>query len=132
MTDTTATAHDWDGCLICAVRALTEGKPREWTYRTVDEMTDEPEVTGVILRMGHVPSQFSTQPVPFVDLWIGGVERVRITQYGSSLANAIKATEPQIGDTLTVRFEGEREVESGKFKGLAYKAYSATIQRGHH
>jgi hypothetical protein len=117
---------------MCAVRALTEGKPLEWTYRTVDEMTAEPEVTGVILRMGHVPSQFSNDPVPFVDLWIGGVERVRITQYGAPLANAIKTTEPQIGDTLTVRFEGVQHVESGKFQGREYKAYSATIQRGHH
>lgn len=128
MTETTA--HDWDGCLMCAVRALTEGKPREWG--PPQDLEPGAEVTGVILRMGTVSSRFSTEPVPFVDLWIGGVERVRITQFGLPMRTAIAATEPQIGDTLTVRFEGERAIESGRYEGKTYKAYSATIERGHH
>lgn len=130
MTDTTA--HDWDGCILCAVRALTEGKPREWNVLTVEEMAANPEVTGVILKMGRVPSQFATKPVPYVDLWTGGADRIRITQYGMALENAIMATEPQIGDTLTVRYTGQHMIERGRFAGHETKTFTAEIQRGHH
>lgn len=113
---------------MCAVRALTEGKPSMWQPTEAGD-----SVSGVILRMDRTPNPFSPtgDGVLFVDLWLGGRERIRITAYGAFLRAAIDQTEPQVGDTLGVTFEGERFIDQGKHAGRPYKAYSAMIQRGH-
>lgn len=113
-----------DDCLMCAVRALTEGNPPLWQFETY------PETSGVVLKMGEVASDFGT--VPFVDLWRGGDVRVRIMGYSASLRHALSAAAPQIGDTLSVWFDGVRSMPAGgKFGGREYRAFSANVQRGH-
>lgn len=123
MTDTEHN-HESD-CLMCAVRALTEGDPAVSWNPTVEGAT----ISGVVLRQGTLATDFG--PVPFVDLWTGGTGRVRIKAYGSSLRHAIDGAAPQIGDRLSVWFDGERVMESGRMKGRPYKAFSANVQRGH-
>lgn len=118
--------HHEDDCLMCAVRALTEGRAREW-------MPDEPaEVTGVVLRMGTQPTHYSGN-APFVELWLGGRERTRVTGHGNMLASLIEGAELQVGDTATIRYLGKRPVKSRRPSAgpLEYKAYELEVQRGH-
>lgn len=49
--------HDWDGCLMCAVRALTEGRAPEWALNNDRKPGDT--VTGVVLRQGETPDALS-------------------------------------------------------------------------
>lgn len=123
MTDNTEHNHQAD-CLMCAVRALTEGIPPVWNPETEGEST-----TGVILKTGEVATDFGM--VPFVDLWRGGVDRIRIMAYGSSLRHALTSAAGLVGDTLTVWYDGQRAVREGRFEGRTYKAFSANAQRGH-
>lgn len=117
--------HVPDGCLLCAVRALTEGTPEIWN-------PGEPAtVTGVVLRQGHLPSTFQTS-VPFVHLWVEGLRRVRIMGYGLTLGTALEGAALQIGDTLTVEYLGYRTIERGKWAGRPYRHHEISVKRGHH
>lgn len=123
---TTETHEHADGCLMCAVRALTEGDPAATWNPTQTGQT----ISGVVLRMGELATDFGR--VPFVDLWQGGTGRVRVKAYGSQLRHAIDGAAPQIGDRLQVWFDGEREYQPKGGRGpLTYKAFSANVQRGH-
>lgn len=119
--------HHEDGCLMCAVRALTEGRAKEW-------MPEEPaEVTGVVLRQGTQPTQFhSAGTAPFIEIWLGGTERIRITGYSSMLSSLISGAELQVGDTATVRYLGKRAaMRKVTGESYDYKVYEVEVQRGH-
>lgn len=119
--------HHADGCLMCAVRALTEGRAKEWSG------TEEPdEITGVVLRQGSQPTHFSNDPVPFIELWLGGQNRMRVTGHSSILASLISNAETQVGDTVTVKYLGKRDstvLRNGKT--YQYKAFELKVERGH-
>jgi hypothetical protein len=127
----TEQTHDWDGCLMCAVRALTEGRPKDWTADKDRKSGDT--VTGVILRQGVQPTHFSDDPVPYVDLWTGGVNRVRIAGHSLMMREQIISAELQVGDTVTVTREADG-MAATKTSGTlrAYKVYRITVERGHH
>jgi hypothetical protein len=122
----TTEQHDHpDNCLMCAVRALTEGDPAASWRPTEPGAT----ISGVVLRQGEVATNLGM--VPYVDLWQGGTGRVRVMAYSGTLRHALSQAAAQIGDRLQVWFDGERHVESGRRAGLPYKAFSANVQRGH-
>lgn len=114
-------------CLMCAVRALTEGKPSVIWAPTVTGAT----ISGVVLRQGEVSTYLG--PVPFVDLWQGGTDRVRVMAYSAQIRAKLTDAEVQIGDRLQVRFDGEHPIERGPLAGktLMYKTFSVNVQRGH-
>jgi hypothetical protein len=122
--------HHEDDCLMCAVRALTEGRAKEWN-------PEEPaEVTGVILHRGTQPTHFSGS-APFVELWLGGRERVRVTGHAMVLGSLIEGAELQVGDTVTIRYTGKKEAKltpsqarTGKAANT-YKTYDLEVRRGH-
>jgi hypothetical protein len=120
MTDHT---HETD-CLMCAVRALTEGDPATWNPQVAGET-----VSGTVLKMGQLSTNFGM--VPFVDLWRGGHDRIRIRAYGAVLRNTLESVAPQVGDTLSVWFDGEETVQKGPRAGTTYRSFSANVQRGH-
>jgi hypothetical protein len=125
---TTSQIHEYDGCLMCAVRALTEGTPPAWKPEQVGE-----KVTGVVLRKLELTSRFSFEGTyPAVDLWIGGTERIRVHAFGANLRQALTGAEPQVGDTATVRYDGLVRLEAGVFKGKSIKAWTVQVSRGHH
>lgn len=122
----TTEQHDHEtNCLMCAVRALTEGDPAATWNPTEAGAT----ISGVVLRQGTLSTDFG--PVPFVDLWQGGTGRVRVKAYGAQLRHALDGAAAQIGDRLQVWFDGERTIERGRFAGKPYKAFSVNVQRGH-
>jgi hypothetical protein len=124
--DVTAQDHE-AGCLMCAVRALTEGNPAvTWT-------PTEPGATisGVVLRQGELAHAFG--PIPFVDLWMGGTGRVRVMAYSGTLRTALANVAAQVGDRLQVWFDGPGTIDrpGHPMHGRSYKAFSANVQRGH-
>jgi hypothetical protein len=124
------TDHQMDhqaDCLMCAVRALTEGDPAvTWTPDTEGQT-----ISGVVLRKGNLSTDFGT--IPFIDLWLGGQTRVRIKAYGSPLRHALDSVAAQIGDRLSVWFDGEAVIDmpGRPMHGKPYKKFSANVQRGH-
>lgn len=123
--DTAAQDHEAT-CLMCAVRALTEGDPATTWTPTKPGST----ISGVVLRQGDVTTSFG--PVPFVDLWQGGTGRVRVVAYQASLRHALAQGAAQIGDRLQLRFDGERYLpERGSRAAMSYKMFSHNVQRGH-
>lgn len=123
----TTETHDHEaGCLMCAVRALTEGAPAATWAPTEPGAT----ISGVVLRQGEVATNFG--PVPFVDLWQGGTGRVRVMAYQESLRHALAQGAAQIGDRLQLWFDGERYLPArGSRAAMAYKVFSHNVQRGH-
>lgn len=119
--------HHEDGCLMCAVRALTEGRAKEW----MPDLDSLEEVTGVVLRQGTQPSAYGAKL--FVEIWLGGTERRRITGYAAVLESLIENAELQVGDTVTIRYTGLAETKKhgpdGEF--LKYKTFELEVQRGH-
>lgn len=129
MSDILHGRHEGD-CLMCAVRALTEGRPPEWA-NPQDRVAGD-TVTGVMMRKGATPTAFSSEPVTYIDLWTGGANRVRVTAFGEALRYAIDRAEIQVGDTVTVRFDGVLPLNKPQ-RGIAtYRAYTVTVERGHH
>lgn len=123
---TTETHDHTDNCLMCAVRALTEGDPAA----TWNPEREGATISGVVLRQGEVHTNFGV--VPFVDLWQGGTGRVRVMAFGAQLRHALSGAAAQIGDRLQVWFDGEREIPAKAGRGpLRYKAFSVNVQRGH-
>lgn len=113
-----------DDCLMCAVRALTDGDPDVlWTPKGIGDT-----VSGVVLRHGTMATKFNE--VPFVDLWTGGATRIRIVAFPSSLRSVIDHLSAQVGDRLTVRYDGMREVETRSVPRKRM-VFSANVQRGH-
>lgn len=120
------TTEKHDHCLMCAVRALTEGDPAAHWVPTEPGAT----ISGVVLRQGEAHTNVG--PVPFVDLWQGGTGRVRVMAYSARLRHALAGAAAQIGDRLQIWFDGERFIEPpSRQAGRAYKAFSANVQRGH-
>jgi hypothetical protein len=124
----TDTEHDHEAdCLMCAVRALTEGDPAAtWNPTEVGQT-----ISGVVLRQGTLATDFG--PVPFVDLWQGGTGRVRVMAYSWNLRHALAGAAAQIGDRLQVWLDGERVIDrpGRPMHGRPYKVFSANVQRGH-
>lgn len=122
-------------CLLCLVRQMTEGVPE-----SVDLTEPGDSVTGVVLRRGTVPHPFFLPPpddtVPFIDLWVASAlytVRRRFIAYGFPAQRAITDTDPQIGDTWTIHYEGRRPVpnrRTGETREI--KIFRADVKRGHH
>ena len=60
------------------------------------------------------------------------MERVRVAGHGMSLRGVLEAIEAEIGDTVTIRFEGEQEIQTGKMAGKTFRKFSGDVRRGHH
>lgn len=120
--------HDHpSNCLMCAVRALTEGNPAVTWAPTEPGAT----ISGVVLRQGEVSTDVG--PVPFVDLWQGDTGRVRVMAYNATLRHALAGASAQIGDRLQVWFDDEQIIDrpGRPLHGLPYKVFSVNVQRGH-
>ena len=117
-----------EGCLLCAVRALTEGEPE---YIEFKEPGDE--VKGVVIRTGRRLSAMALDGdgYPYVWLWLGGHERVGVVGYGTTMRAGLMDADAKVGDTLTIRFEERTEIKTGRFAGKPYSRYSVAVQRGH-
>jgi hypothetical protein len=125
---TTNHCQEPDSCPVCITRALTEGEPLLW-------WPNEPAtVKGVVLKVGTVPNRYpmiAGETIPYVDLWLGGTDRVRISALGLMFRNQLERAAPTVGDTLTVAYTGQGTIDGGKYRGQAYRMHTVEIQRGH-
>lgn len=122
--------HTADGCLMCAVRELTEGTPQAWVPDT-----DGQQISGTVLKVGTVEHPFGgygQERAPFVDLWLGGTDRIRVIGYSAMLGKALLDTQAQVGDRMSVIYVGKDVVSGGRRAGKPYSVFTATVTRGHH
>jgi hypothetical protein len=116
--------HEMD-CLMCAVRALTEGDPESyWAPTTPGE-----NISGVVLRTGTGTGNWGV--FPFVDLWLGGRDRIRLNAGSLGFQSELSRAAARVGDRLQVWFEGEKILEKGRMAGRRYRAFRVEVQRGH-
>lgn len=115
---------------MCAVRELTEGTPRIWTPSIAGQ-----KVAGAVLAVGKTVSTFQSL-IPYVDLWQGGTNRIRVIGYGAKLSSGIESARPRVGDTLEIIFMGMGTVPAnplaGRRESRRYRDFSITVTRGHH
>jgi hypothetical protein len=122
---TNETPNHQDNCLMCAVRALTAGDPElTWKPETEGQM-----VSGVVLRQGETESHYG--PAPYVDLWLGGTARTRVVANPLMLRAALERAEAEVGDTLTIWFEGWSEPIHGPNRDRRVRVFRAAVRRGH-
>lgn len=124
------TPEEGPDCLMCAVRALTEGEPAVFWNPNPGQ-----SVSGVVLRIDHEPSPFAPNGgdrVLFVDLWTGGTGRIRVRAYAASLDNAIRTAAALVGDRLTLTRGEDGTLTRGAFAGRPFKTFTADVRRGHH
>lgn len=114
-------------CLMCAVRALTEGDPAVTWNPAMNAIGET--ISGVVLRIGEKENVFG--PIPFVDLWRGGTGRVRVMAWSGTLRYELTSAAPQVGDRLSVKYVGEDTVRDGRMAGKTYRKFAVTVQRGH-
>jgi hypothetical protein len=129
---TEQTNHPGSGpdCVICVVRALTEGTPKIWTPSTAGQA-----VTGVVLKLDEHPVPFAPDgKVPAMDLWLGGLERVRVVALGTTLMKGIEEAAPAVGDRLRVTYFGLGTIPPrGLFtEARTYRKFTVEVSRGHH
>lgn len=127
----THTDHQ-DGCLLCAVRALTEGVPPVWDPSVGDT------VRGVVLARGEHLGLFDTRQ-GYVDLYVNGHEGtemehgVRIRLIGGAIFEShLDGCAPHVGDTLTVKYLGR--VAARKIRTMPermFRDWAMAIRRGH-
>jgi hypothetical protein len=125
---TTEHEHHEENCLMCAVRALTVGTPTPWRPENPGD-----EINGVIVAKGTLTSEFAINgSVPYWDLWLGGQkERIRVTGWGMLLRREMADRKADVGDTVSVRFDGMSTVRRGKYAGREYRAFTVKVRRGH-
>lgn len=118
-------------CLMCVVRQLTEGTPKFWTPNTPGQ-----KVAGVVLAVGKTAVPRFQFEVPYVDLWQGGSNRIRVVGYGTKLANGIESARPLVGDILEATFNGMSILppnpRAGRRNEMTYQDFTVTVKRGHH
>lgn len=128
MTEQTATQviiENVPDCIMCAVRELTEGTPKVTVFTSAGQT-----VTGAVIALGTKETPFG-KTVPTVDLWLGGINRTRVIGYSTMLGEGILKAAPAVGDTLTIRCNGQKAL---LFAGQrrTYQDFEVTVQRGHH
>lgn len=121
-----------DNCLMCAVRALTEGEPAaKWRGTKPGD-----EISGVVLKVGTEPHVMGREGrMAFMDLWMGGPGRVRIWAGPATLENAIRTQDPKMGDRVKVRYARDGIVRGNPrspLYGRPYRVYEIDVKRGHH
>jgi len=134
MTNPTSTGHDpatqtAGPCPLCIYRELSEGTPKIWTPGTAGQT-----VAGAVLSIGLTETPYKA--VPHVDLWLGRTERIRVIAYGATLQRGLREARPQVGDRLTVRFNGLATLPpnplAGRREPRQYRDFTVSVTRGHH
>lgn len=87
-------------------------------------------VQGVVVFVDEQPDEYKDgETVPVLTLKVSDDESVRVIGFSSVLRREIRKHDPQKGDTFAVKYLGEKELKSGKFKGKPYKHYATAIRK---
>lgn len=90
-------------------------------------------IVGTVIKVGVTRSDFASDGedpnVPTITIETKDGDKFRIIGYGSVLKRELVDADPQKGDTLAVKYWGEKPIKKGKFAGRPYKHYSVAIRR---
>lgn len=92
-------------------------------------------VQGKVTSISYQDDEFEKDPelaknaVPVVTLELKDGEKVRVIGFSSVLRREIKEQEPERGDTMAVKYFGERELTKGKYAGKPYKLFRVAVRK---
>jgi hypothetical protein len=90
-------------------------------------------IAGKVIKIGETRSDFATKGedpmVPTVTILTRGGDKFRIIGYGSVLKRELADADARVGDTLAVKYWGEKPIRKGPFAGKNYKHFSVAIRR---
>lgn len=91
-------------------------------------------IQGKVIKVGEVRSDFEEDPakamVPAITIQDKKGDKYRIIGYGAVLRRELQDNDPQIGDTLAVKYFGEKPIRKGKYAGKPYKHFGVAVRRG--
>lgn len=85
-------------------------------------------VSGVVVKVGEVRSDFSDDMCPTVTVQTKDGDKYRVIGYGSVLKRELEDAAPKVGDLLAVKYWGEKVLKKGKFAGKNYKHFSVAVK----
>lgn len=88
-------------------------------------------IQGKVTSVSEQDDEFNPgEKVPVVTVELADGEKVRVIGFSSVLRRELSDADPEIGDTLAVKYFGERELTKGKYAGRPYKLYRVAVRRG--
>jgi hypothetical protein len=87
-------------------------------------------VQGIVTAVEEQPDEFKPgETVPVVTLQLADGESVRVIGFSSVLRREILNHNPERGDTMAVKYFGERELTKGPYKGRPYKLFKVAVAK---
>jgi hypothetical protein len=91
-------------------------------------------IAGVVLKVGETRSDFADpddkDPMcPTVTLQTKDGTKWRVIGYGAVLKRELRDADPKPGDTLAVKYFGEKPIKKGRFQGKPYKHFGVAVRR---
>lgn len=90
-------------------------------------------IQGTVLKVGEVRSDFEEDPakamVPAVTVQDKRGDKYRIIGYGAVLRRELIDADPKVGDTLAVKYFGEKPIKKGKYAGKNYRHFGVAVRR---
>lgn len=83
-------------------------------------------VQGKVTGTSTVSSEYTSEPIPVVEVVDGNGEAWSIRGYASVLRNEINKANPQPGDTFAVKYFGKKETKNGQG---SYHHYMVAIRK---
>jgi hypothetical protein len=127
-------------------KAVAEGDD-ESLFEGLDDLLDEVEeddsegwvpsekgasIVGIVVKVSVTRSDFATDgqdPMcPTVTLKVKDGTKFRIIGYGAVLKREMQDKDPQVGDTMAVKYFGEKPIRNGKFAGRPYKHFGVAVK----
>jgi hypothetical protein len=93
-------------------------------------------IAGVVVKIGQTRSDFADPGAPDEEAMCPTVTirtkdgtKWRVIGYGAVLKRELRDADLKIGDTLAVKYFGERLMKKGRFAGKPYKHFGVAVRR---
>lgn len=90
-------------------------------------------IVGLVVKTGEVRSDFAKPGedamCPTVTIQTSDGTKYRVIGYGKVLKDQLIETAPKVGDTLAVKYFGEKPIKKGPYAGKTYKHFQVAIRR---
>ncbi len=107
---------------------VTEDDAEAWIPKEAGE-----GIVGIVTKRDQTRSDFAADGedpfVPTVVLETKAGDKYRVIAYSSMLKREIVDKDPQVGDTMAVKYFGERPLKTGKFAGRPFKYYGVIVRK---
>lgn len=86
-------------------------------------------VQGQVLKVGETRSDFSDDMAPTVTLLTKDGAKLRVIGFGAVLRRELLDADPKPGDTVAIKYFGEKTIKKGKYAGKPYKHFGVAVRR---